>query len=178
MGRKSDEDLKEWGGWLRAPPRRVVNQNRSKWLRDENDADWEARIGRENPIPHNSGMNQGGGDKGQLILRDYRDSNSLQLADLKNKKELGGNTPYGLGQKFVEEHGLEIEENVGLDIEDRKRRRSGPESKGVMDTDENMILLGYMKGINNTEAELSILDCAASTSKEMATPVMQASQSP
>ncbi|XP_074346822.1 uncharacterized protein LOC141685625 [Apium graveolens] len=36
---------KEWGGWLRAPPRRVASQNRSKWMRNENDADWEAKMG-------------------------------------------------------------------------------------------------------------------------------------
>lgn len=36
---------KEWGSWLRAPPRRVAGQNQSRWLRDENDDTWEPGIG-------------------------------------------------------------------------------------------------------------------------------------
>lgn len=31
---------KEWGHWLRAPPRRVVNGGKSRWLREEGDDDW------------------------------------------------------------------------------------------------------------------------------------------
>lgn len=46
INRKGDEGIKEWGSWLRAPPRRLAGQERSKWLREENDAGWEARIGR------------------------------------------------------------------------------------------------------------------------------------
>ncbi|KAL8135008.1 hypothetical protein AgCh_009873 [Apium graveolens] len=39
LDNRGEESLKEWGGWLRGLPRRIVNQNRSKWLRDENDAE-------------------------------------------------------------------------------------------------------------------------------------------
>ncbi|XP_074348138.1 uncharacterized protein LOC141686923 [Apium graveolens] len=45
---KEGEGLgKVWGSWLRAPPRRVAGQIQSKWLRNENDDTWEARIGGE-----------------------------------------------------------------------------------------------------------------------------------
>lgn len=53
IDRRGEDIGKEWGSWLRAPPRRAANQNQSKWLRDEDDATWEARIGRENNH-HNS----------------------------------------------------------------------------------------------------------------------------
>lgn len=36
---------KEWGNWLRAPPRRVAGQNQSRWIREEGDDTWEDRIG-------------------------------------------------------------------------------------------------------------------------------------
>lgn len=38
IDRRGDELEKEWGLWLKAPPRRAANQGRSRWLRDENDA--------------------------------------------------------------------------------------------------------------------------------------------
>lgn len=38
---------KEWGSWLRAPPRRVAGQVQSKWVREENDDTWDSRIGGE-----------------------------------------------------------------------------------------------------------------------------------
>lgn len=42
---EDDGKGKDWGSWLRAPPRRVVGQTQSKWLRSENDDTWEERIG-------------------------------------------------------------------------------------------------------------------------------------
>lgn len=38
MDSRGDDSLKEWGTWLRAPPRRAAGQNQSKWLREEDDA--------------------------------------------------------------------------------------------------------------------------------------------
>lgn len=49
--------VKEWGTWLRAPPRRVAGQAQSKWLREENDDTWEARIGGDGNLQHFSGGN-------------------------------------------------------------------------------------------------------------------------
>lgn len=35
-----DGNSREWGAWLRAPPRRHTAQGRSKWLRDETNEGW------------------------------------------------------------------------------------------------------------------------------------------
>lgn len=43
--------VKDWGAWLRAPPRRTTGQYRSKRIREEGDADREFKIGRDNNIP-------------------------------------------------------------------------------------------------------------------------------
>lgn len=37
--------------------------------------------------------------------------------------------------------GPDIGENIGLNIEDRKRRRSGPETKGTMDTEGGLKMI-------------------------------------
>lgn len=46
LNRGNDDAIKEWGSWLRAPPRRVAGTVKSKWLREDCDTDWEARQGR------------------------------------------------------------------------------------------------------------------------------------
>lgn len=53
IDKKGVEGKKEWGLWLKAPPHRMATQSQSRWLREEGDATWEARIGRENNY-HNS----------------------------------------------------------------------------------------------------------------------------
>ncbi|XP_074334031.1 uncharacterized protein LOC141671643 [Apium graveolens] len=42
------EIIKDWGHWLRAPPRRAVGRNTSKWLREEGDGDWRRQKGKDN----------------------------------------------------------------------------------------------------------------------------------
>lgn len=49
---RNDIATKEWGNWLRAPPRRVAGQDKNKWLREEGDVDWEARGCRSYNIPN------------------------------------------------------------------------------------------------------------------------------
>ncbi|XP_063942974.1 uncharacterized protein LOC135150542 [Daucus carota subsp. sativus] len=41
---ESESVNKEWGSWLRAPPRRAGGSSRSKWLREEDDGDWGNKI--------------------------------------------------------------------------------------------------------------------------------------
>lgn len=36
----SGEVSKEWGSWLRAPPRKAVGASKSKWLQEEGDGEW------------------------------------------------------------------------------------------------------------------------------------------
>lgn len=43
--------VKEWGAWLRAPPRRLAGQNKNKWLRDDGDGGWDFKIGKSNDDP-------------------------------------------------------------------------------------------------------------------------------
>lgn len=40
--------MKEWGAWLRAPPRRLAGQTKSKWLRDDGDGGWDTGTGKIN----------------------------------------------------------------------------------------------------------------------------------
>lgn len=56
---RSEEGSKDWGSWLRAPSRWGAGQGGSKWLRDEGDAEWTAKFGRENNFPHFSDITQG-----------------------------------------------------------------------------------------------------------------------
>lgn len=58
LARGEEEVVKEWGSWLRAPPRRAAGQMQSKLLREENDDTWESRIGGDNNYQNFSG----GGD--------------------------------------------------------------------------------------------------------------------
>lgn len=55
IDKRGNEGEREWGSWLRAPPRRAVAQNQSKWLRDEGDATWETRIGWESCYQNSRG---------------------------------------------------------------------------------------------------------------------------
>lgn len=42
------EVARDWGSWLRAPPRRAAGGIKSKWLRDEHDGDWRNKDGKDN----------------------------------------------------------------------------------------------------------------------------------
>lgn len=44
----SGEISKDWGNWLRAPPRRVGGASKSKWLREEGDGEWGMKYGIDN----------------------------------------------------------------------------------------------------------------------------------
>lgn len=44
----SKENVRDWGVWLRAPARKSVGQDRSKFLWDERDGDWDVINGNSN----------------------------------------------------------------------------------------------------------------------------------
>lgn len=46
LNRYKEEVVKEWGSRLQAPTRRGPGMVKSKWLREDGDADWEVRQGR------------------------------------------------------------------------------------------------------------------------------------
>lgn len=64
------------------------------------------------------------------------------------------------------DYGLDSEDNIGLNLEDRKCRRRGPESKGVMDTDDNIKALEFNNTRLRTDADLSKSDCSTSSKQD------------
>lgn len=78
LDNKGTEGGKEWGLWLKAPPRRVANQGQSRWLRNEGDDTWESRIGRENDYHKSRGENYS--NKGKEI-RNVSNSRSLVVTE-------------------------------------------------------------------------------------------------
>ena len=48
LSRTSEQSSKEWGSWLRALPRKAGGPARSRYLREEDDTEWEARQGQYN----------------------------------------------------------------------------------------------------------------------------------
>lgn len=178
LERRGEEGPKDLGVWLRATPRRVANQNRSKWLRDDQDADWEARIGRDSNHPYFSGGKYGDRDKRKMVMHQSRITATTAGNKPNIMGEKGGIFQNAVVQNNELDYGLEEEENIGLNIENRKRSRNGPESKGVMDIDDNTKALGFSNTELYIDAELSNTDCSASSKQDLATLVKQASQLP
>lgn len=52
----SGEISKDWGSWLRAPPRWVGCASKSKWLREEGDGEWGQRYGMDNHQQQSRGI--------------------------------------------------------------------------------------------------------------------------
>lgn len=179
IDKRGDEGIKEWGTWLRAVPRRSAGQERSKWLRDENDVGWEERIGRGNSGAKFQGENSGGKGKEIAVRRDFRDTSNI--SKFKNNMESGYGgliLSNGPDNTVSFQHGPEVEEDIGLNLEDRKRRRSGPESKGPMDTEGEFKVIEFSEQNNTTqEAFFSDLDSAASSQFDLAKLAQQASRS-
>lgn len=83
----------------------------------------------------------------------------------------------GLSKCTVFSNGLEIEENNGLEFENRKRMRSGTETNNIMDVE------GVLSGKEthgdmslNKETIFSESDYIVTTTSELATLAVQASQ--
>lgn len=126
IDKQSDESAKEWGAWLRAAPRRGMNQVMSKWLRDEDDADWEAKIRRSNHCLSFTGGNLGDKDNSLTVMHDFSSGVSKGKDKVILGKEISGTILNQGGRIHDINYGPGIDEEVGLDVEDRKRRKSGP----------------------------------------------------
>lgn len=173
---RSDNGVRDWGAWLRAPARRGGNQGGSKWLREEDDVDWPAKGGRECNYPDVTGDNTG---KQIVCLSDKRD-NRRDGGDFSKLKprNLANNGP-GSSSKLVLIDGLEDEEVDGLELGNRKRSRLGPESKITMDTDEVLpsgTITKAGKVDSQNETAISETDLAASYGNVLATLAVQASR--
>lgn len=136
LNKGTEEVQNEWGSWLRAQPRRSQGTVKSKWLRDDDDTNWEERQGRSNvseklginslKIPWNQ-LSQGreirhqlhGGTKESYLLNEDN-----RITNFK-----GGND---FSNKYV---GPDEEELSGLHLVERKRLRGGPGIYEIMDTD-------------------------------------------
>lgn len=170
FGKKVDSTVKEWGAWLRAPPRKGASQGKSKWLREEGDTEWEWRFGTDNnhaifseteATKSGIGLNKGSDSSGLVI---GLGNNSVRPNfQIKNVDEVERD----LVINFT--NGPDVDELSGLMLENRKRLRSGPNSNETIDTEGGL-------AANSKESVLSGLDCAAPMNTDLAQLALQVSQ--
>lgn len=161
VSKETNDGAKDSGSWLRAPPRRAAGQQQSKWLREEGDDTWEARIGQEINSHKNYGRKfskkdieiRKGSDCRELVGKGSQIDTSKTTSNFPAKFK-GFNTTSNLL------YGLNEEDNDVLHLEERKRRRS--ELEGV----------GQEEG-----SAISIGDLSAPTKHVLAELAMQASRS-
>lgn len=143
---------REWGGWLRAPPRRKAGGNRSKWMRDDNGGDWENRQGSDNYEqrelrkvgPQNLQSKHSGPHDKEKVVNNAESSRANKGVDnISNFKE--GIFSHNLGNGPQEG-----DELSGLTFEERKRQRSGDNgpfdnsnSNNMVETDSGFSGLDY-----------------------------------
>lgn len=162
---------KEWGVWLKASPRRAANQSQSRWLRDEGDATWGGKIGGQSNY-HDSRDNVNSNAGIQVTERsNYRRLVSTETTASISEKQMAG---YITNSNSLFE--LNEEENNGLKIDERKRRRGDPSILGRMDIDMGLSSTGPHFQVQTIEADISTGDLAASTSSIEAELAQQASR--
>lgn len=115
---------KDWGSWLRAPPRRSAGGSRSKWLREEGDDSWGSKFGNDAGKERFSGFQNPDyprSDNNQPNKRNNIISKVVITGD-KDYMEINSNLEKGnVFQKLT--NGPEEEELNGLKLEERKRQR-------------------------------------------------------
>lgn len=175
----SEEINREWGSWLRAPPRRMAGPAKSKFLREDGDSDWEVRAGRVNAeakFTENSYTQ----DRNQLIprkvVRQQKQSSVTELQPNNTGLIIIPNKELAESSNFIS--GPEEVEAIGLQLSERKRMRGGPDCYDIMDT-EGGLKIGEKNAASelSLEAVLSNVDCAASPKTDLAMLAKQASQS-
>lgn len=163
------EVAKEWGSWLRAPPRRAVGQETSRWLRDDRDGEWGKNLGDDSYGQHFAGGQVGGTVKENSQRRYFRD-NMQGGVQKSGTKDMIENSNFPSSNQIIKFGiGPTEEELSGLNVNERKRTRSGPKDDEFMDTE------GSNRGIH-TDAILSNEDCVASQTNLLATLAKKASQ--
>lgn len=140
IDKRAEEGAKEWGNWLKAPPRRMAGTVKSKWLREEDDDSWESRVGRENS---KANFQDNPNSNSELASNEGRDNRELIIISAVNKNSSSRkavSTNFAGGTSFSNPlYGPEDEEMSGLQAEERKRKRVGPNNLGIMN----------MEGANN-----------------------------
>lgn len=138
-------------------------------MRDDDDASWGNRYGKENMNQNFSEEKVGSSD---INGGDKHESRMITLAGEKSTKNLNymrGNPRIKIIEsKFVSLNGPTEDEMNGLDLEERKRKRIGPVGVEAMQTDGEETTF--------TESVLSRIDCAESITKTMATLAKQDSR--
>lgn len=163
IGGEVEGNNREWGPWLRAPPRRQAGQERSKWLREEGDVNWGKKIGKDNNQGfqnHMSAKNAGFQQEvdNAAVMRERNKGIIIQEVNFADGSE---------GIPFSTNSGPMDKELDGLDIEERKRKRVGP--------NESMDVVGG-SSTAKSDSGLSTVDCTDSSPLLMATLAKQASQ--
>lgn len=153
------------------PPRRAASQSQSRWLRDEGDATWEAKIGGETNS-HNSRSDKDANEGKQISKR----SNSRRLVVTESRPNNSNNQLAGFTTNSNLLYGLHEEENIGLQFEERERRRENPIAPGVKDIIMGSTSDGPQAIEQHLEADISDGDLAASTTSGTAKLALQASR--
>lgn len=160
----SNEVLREWGSWLRAPPRRGAAQGRSKWLREENSEEWGGNLGMDKDhgfqnlnVARSAGNER---EKGKGVI-----TNTSNQGFANNEISMATEGAGKNNSNCMDGPGLD--EMDGLDLEERKRKKVGLNE--TMDLDKNF-------GIAKSGSELSNVDCTGPSSFVLATVAQQASQ--
>lgn len=157
---------REWGHWLRAPPRKMAGNSRSKWLRAEGEGDW----GRQEVRDTHRAENQGFQTRAATDGRSQRDK-THKKADI-----LGYTNNYGTEMQLKEGNlnlndstGLDSDELYGLALEERKRQR--------VEAQLNKTQV-HVSNVPNKDSILSHRDCIETSSNLEATLARQASRKP
>lgn len=160
IGTGEGEGTKEWGSWLRAPPRRVAGQVQSKWLREENDDTWESRIGGESF----AGENFSKKDKEIRVASNFRKEVETEIHDKGNdlaKRKEASLKGFSTTSNIL--YGLNEEDNDVILLEDRKRRRGANSGQGNMEIEMGQNPSVLQTGQQQGETVISHGDFSVST---------------
>lgn len=179
IDKRGEEGVKDWGNWLKAPPRRVAGATKSKWLREEDDDSWEVRVGRENSKAKFQGsqnsnddnLDEGGRDNRELIIV------TADSARISKQKDNSANF-MGFKSNSNPLYGPEDDLIIGLQLEGNKRKRIGPASASAMDTEEGNILSGPVIVQQEMGVVISDSDLATPSNSLSAKLAKQASREP
>lgn len=158
--------MREWGSWLRAPVKRSVGQDRSKFLRDEKDAAWDVNYGNSNNSQRFSGdyVNQ-------VVQTDFQGrifSEALSSRENNQGFNSSNKDKAVLAANFKSFDGPSEEELTGLNLEESNKRKRGPNNNSLMEIEG-----GYVGALSETG--LSNADCPVSSTNVLATLARQAS---
>lgn len=171
IDKRRTEGEKEWGRWLKAPPRRAVNQSQSRWLRDEGDATWEAKIGEQNNY-HDFRRDNHSNEEMQII----KESNSRRMVTAESRAIITEKKLAGFTTNSNVLYGLNEEENIGLKFNERKRSREDPSALGLNDVIMSQPLIGPQLNERSSDVGISTGDLPASSTSGSAELALQASR--